>query len=87
MNCKDCRYWDKFDRKYKSALNSVGVCNRAMQWWDATEWSLGGEDVLKEEAKERKMFVQDGSDYHATLYTTPDFGCIEFKKNEGESNE
>ena len=82
MRCDYCKHWNKEEKRRASGL-LFGECRRAAQWWEATEWSDKpdpDEDwsnlrVLKPEFAAVKMFVQDGSDYRATLYTAPDFYC------------
>ena len=86
-NCKDCIHWAEGDKEDYSKLIGAGVCKRAKQFWDSTEW----ETVIDEEgcepdeiirsakSKDDLMFVQDGSDYHAELITLPDFGCVQFE--------
>lgn len=50
-----------------------------MPFWDATGWDKDDEHrILLPEFADRKFFAQDGSDYRADVYTTPDFFCAEF---------
>lgn len=82
--CDQCKYWDHTERRSASSLK-VHVCTKAVQWWDATEWDDTVDDAnwpnrrVIEKFAANKMFVQDGSDYRATLYTTPDFYCAHFE--------
>lgn len=87
MPCDECNHWNKDERRRaKGAF--FGECRRASQWWDATEWTEDEDPEepwqemrkLKPEFKDVKMFVQDGSDYMATLYTAPDFHCAHFEQ-------
>ena len=39
-----------------------------------------GRRVLAPEYADYRFFAQDGSDYVATVYTTPDFFCADFTK-------
>ncbi len=54
--------------------------------WDACGWkddededAIGDERVLVPEFKSQKVFVQDGSDYHATLFVRSDHFCGEYQ--------
>jgi len=82
MRCDQCKYWNT--KEQKNAVNiTVSECSKALMWWDSTEWSDKNEPYdcarkLTKEAEGTKMFVQDGSDYTATLYTTADFYCAHF---------
>jgi len=66
---------------------TVNRCRRAPMWWDATEWTDEPDPVndwgnlrrLLPQYEGTKMFVQDGSDYLAYLYTMPDFSCAHFE--------
>lgn len=82
QRCETCAHWEewKSDRAFKQG---VGECKMVVMFWDASEW--GDEDsdyqrVIAPEYKDQKAFVQDGSDYSASLYTRKDFGCVEHKE-------
>lgn len=84
MRCDQCVYWDENEVKQAGDQFIIGLCTRAMPFWDATDWRCdeGGDSdgrFLKPEFADRKFFAQDGSDYRADVYTTPDFFCAEFK--------
>ena len=80
--CKNCKFWDK--REHDRVLN-LGRCTRAQMIWEVTEWSEDLHEnteysrVLKEEFKDEKHFVNDGSDYKAILLTKENFGCNQFE--------
>jgi|GEM_PF-4606909 len=58
-------------------MPGIGICSAALTYWDATDWGADGmARALKPQHKDKKAFVQDGSDYMATLKTLPDFGCV-----------
>jgi hypothetical protein len=84
MRCDQCKYWAI--NKDNEQLNRFGLgeCIKTKPFWECSEWnSMDDNDylrVLKPEFAELKMFVQDGSDYTAHLYTAPDFGCIHFEE-------
>ena len=86
MRCDQCKFWHKGEYKHASTLK-VSLCTKATQWWDASEWACpsGYDDKgiqlrrLKPEFEGTKMFVQDGSDYRASLYTAADFFCAHFE--------
>lgn len=81
--CDECKFWDVECGRRAGSLR-VGRCQRALQWWDATEWVDSDDEDwdnqrrLLHEHEGTKMFVQDGSDYCADLYTTADFFCAHF---------
>lgn len=82
--CKNCKYWDL--ENVKSVKNrTIRECKKVKMFWDATEWTEEeDEDLncvrsLREENKNDKAFVQDGSDYMAELLTRDDFGCNQFE--------
>ncbi len=83
MRCDTCQFWDpkNTDAVFDTDGLDLGRCDKAMQLWDASEWSYDddGERVLRT-AKDagQMMFVQDGSDYRADLYTKPGFFCAHF---------
>jgi hypothetical protein len=86
MRCDHCQHWtpggepDSY-RQYEG----IGHCDKPIMLWDATEWvEREGDDghdyyrVKTEAAGDTKMFVQDGSDYRANLFTASDFFCAHF---------
>lgn len=92
MRCDGCEHWSRGnaygDRKRANGL-VVRQCKRAHEWWEATEWHEDCEEDadtfetirrVKPERAGDKMFVQDGSDYKAYLYTVADFFCAHFQK-------
>lgn len=44
-------------------------------YWDVTEWREDGTLRLAGEHANTTAFVQDASDYRATLYTMGEHGC------------
>ena len=80
--CENCAYWGDVDDEDIDLLGtSVRECRKAVMFWDATEWVDRGNDYhrkLLPKYEGQKMFVQDGSDYMATLLTLPDFYCAHF---------
>lgn len=89
MKCETCKYWGRFNREWKvdeQEIFGTKSCGKAMQLWDAGEWKYNDDDncefILKPEFKEQKMFVKDGSDYMADLYTTADFFCAHHEAKE-----
>ena len=79
--CDKCQYWDGEDQ-YGAERFIVGTCKRAIPFWEATEWVWEDDDnchrTLNPEFSDRRFFAQDGSDYNAVVYTTPDFFCADF---------
>lgn len=84
MRCDECKYWNLVENKYSSNPEEIKLCNKPVALWDATQWEkpFEGKRKFKEEFKDLKMYVQDGSDYRAMLYTTADFFCYHFEKLE-----
>lgn len=83
--CDECKYWDENELKKAEPNNFlIGLCTRVMPFWDATTWEGGRfneqitKRVLLPEFADRRFFAQDGSDYRADVYTTPDFFCADF---------
>ncbi len=81
MRCDGCKFWDTEEGKKASNIE-VRQCKHAEMWWDSTEWVEDAEwpapdRALKPECAGARMFVQDGSDYYAALYTTADFFCAD----------
>lgn len=86
MRCDECKHWSRGD-EYGERKRADGLvvrrCLRAPEWWEATEWTERDDPnepwqtlrTLKPEHAGTKMFVQDGSDYVAYLYTAADFFC------------
>lgn len=77
--CRNCEFWG--DPREVVNIPDANVCRRPKMFWDATEWRDVGDDclrVLKDEAKDDLMFVNDGSSYHAALITKGDFFCALF---------
>lgn len=78
MRCDQCKHWIASDHEKKFLY---GECTRAIPFWEATHWVGKNMDrELKPEFANRRFFAQDGSDYTATVYTTPDFFCADFDK-------
>lgn len=89
VRCDGCKYWDAKSNNPDGGsvpLVELGNCTRAMPYWDATEWvevdALGIERKLKPKFSDRRFFAQDGSDFRADVYTTPDFFCADHKPKE-----
>ena len=83
MRCENCAYWKPVDKE--EVLDNVGVgsCKYAVERWDAIDSDYTTHDwktiyTLNSGFEDNKLFVEDGSEYHANLLTRKDFGCIEF---------
>lgn len=75
--CSTCRYWDDSDDYLRtSIIPNLGECRYVKMYWDCTEWNADGDRRLKPECVTQTAFVQDGSDYSASLYTVGGHGCI-----------
>jgi len=83
VRCDECKHWSRGDEHgEQKQANGLVVrrCQRAPEWWEATAWVDSDDPCnvvrsLKPEHSGTKMFVQDGSDYVAYLYTAADFFC------------
>ncbi len=96
MYCKDCKHWSKNqedDSRFNDSPKQLGLgrCLNTPQLWDCYDWvaheretTLAFIDEVVE--KDIRAFVKDGSDYHADLYTLPNFGCVSFKEQEERNN-
>lgn len=87
--CKTCAHWCQPINK-RIEIPSIGICDAVVMYWDATKWSYGDEITrsLKPEYKGSLAFVQDASDYSASLMTLPAFGCVQWAaKAEGNEHE
>ena len=75
MTCSECKYWDRpFDPKgSRSWYDLFGRCGRILHPY-AIRQAHGKEAIATEPA-----YVTDASDYDATLWTKPDFGCTAFE--------
>ncbi len=79
QNCGTCRYWKEKQGNY---LPDFGYCNAITMSYDKTEWSTDkSKRVLKEEHKNVKAFVEDGSDYYAALLCTKYFFCNMYEES------
>lgn len=75
--CETCRHWKPSDEYETGHAQGLGRCAATPMFWDMTEWRDDADDrVFKAEAEPITAFVQDGSDYRATLYTRPTHGCV-----------
>lgn len=86
--CKDCAHWDtEIRNNFPDGIN-LGKCSRVKMFWDCTEWDYDNELAprkLTKEARGNLAFVQDGSDYTASLITLDRFGCVQFKEKQNEN--
>lgn len=82
--CKSCAHWSQFSKFGNSDRLAfslgLGICGFTHQFWSEIRF-LRDEDRynLTEDGQAISHFVQDGSDYFATLYTRPEFGCTSFQ--------
>lgn len=83
--CKDCKYWD-IDHIYEYGSEAywkpeqVEACKKVLLLADCVVEDDEYKYLIKKEYKDHKAFAQDASDYAATLYTTSDFGCVQFER-------
>lgn len=82
MKCETCEHWEPWDSP-AGFKKDIGECKMVVMWWNASEWSYKNGEVhrtIHAQYKDQKAFVQDGSDYSASLYTRNDFGCVSYEK-------
>ena len=73
--CESCKHWD--DEGHQNRYLNTRECTKVTMLYDSIEYNKSTDKYqLKERKKDCKAFVQDASDYSATLYTMPDFGCV-----------
>jgi len=83
--CKDCAFWRRESDGEDYGISNVGYglglgeCTAAKMLWDVTEWDEDGNRTLTSKGKETNVFLQDGSDYWATMATKLDFGCVSWR--------
>lgn len=83
MKCAGCKYWGEDNDEYR-ALYGTKRCGKAIQMWDAGDWTWNDETLdrnysLKPIFINQMAFVADGSDYRADLFTKADFFCAHFE--------
>jgi hypothetical protein len=77
--CKTCAHHEPCKKHETGHSQGLGRCNAVPMLWEATKWDENGDERILINP-EQKAFVQDGSDYSATFYTMPDFGCVQHKE-------
>lgn len=77
--CDGCSHWGgSEEHNENSQVLGVHRCLKAVEMWEATEWSDNYDRVAKPGFEGQKMFVMDGSSYAASLYTRAEFFCAHF---------
>ena len=77
--CKTCAKRDNEPVKGWSLPWILYECCAVPMIMEATEWTEDGERVVTEQFRNCSAFVQDASDYSASLYVRADFGCVMWK--------
>jgi hypothetical protein len=86
--CRNCKYWGdgKSDPGHDPEYGEVpgtAKCKRVVEFWLATEWVKDSDSrALKPQFADRLAFAKDASDCYASLWTLPDFGCVQFAGRE-----
>jgi len=74
--CETCVFWDaQRDHSFGGMGGGVRACNAAPMFWESTRWTADGEGREFTTPPTVTAFVQDGSDYSASLYTQAHHGC------------
>lgn len=77
MNCSTCKHWTPAEAYETGYSQHLGRCKATPMLWESTEWRDDADErVFKAKAEQITAFVQDGSDYSATLYTRATHGCV-----------
>jgi hypothetical protein len=78
MRCDECKYMSTDAREYGPI--KLYRCKAVPMPYDASEWSdETGERVIISKFEDTLAFVQDASDYAASLLVRPEFYCAMFK--------
>lgn len=90
--CDKCRYWEKSDgQDWEADGAGMNACLAVRQRWDIADEAVEGIKIGFPEDAEKytkiraaalakaRAYVQDGSEYRATLVTGPDFFCALFE--------
>lgn len=90
MRCDHCKYWpDKPDeweaeqaglRKCAAVRSRWDIADEASFRFDSDEAEEKFEAVRREALRTARAYVQDGSQYTASLWTGPDFFCALFRE-------
>lgn len=84
-SCETCKHWEAW-KSHADYKHGIDECKMVVMWWDVSEWDYDAEGVIvrsiSPQYKDQKAFVQDGSDYSASLYTRNDFGCVSYERKE-----
>jgi len=79
-SCENCAHWTPSEEYETGHHFGLGRCAAAVMFFDVTDWDDDGERrIVKHGFESTQMFVRDGSDYIAKLYTRPGFGCNSFE--------
>ncbi len=90
-SCESCKYWGTGDDDDNKLNGSLKPCTKVRMFYDCTDWNDDVESEnycnreLMDKYKDHKAFVQDGSDYKATLYVMSDFGCVQYEGGKTKS--
>lgn len=92
MRCDGCKHWqaDSDNQEWEARKAGFGECLAVRQRWTIMDEASDRlardteadkeqyETVRIEALKASRVYVQDGSQYRAELYTAPDFFCALF---------
>ncbi len=91
MRCDQCKHWDKESDHKEWEAESAGLaeCKAVRERWviqdeasEGVEWDSEEEGEYmrsrRDALRAARAYVQDGSQYHAELFTGPDFFCALF---------
>jgi hypothetical protein len=70
--CATCKHWNTYASE---TVVQLGVCDAVRMYWESTKWNAEGNRREYAVPDSVTAFVQDASDYSATLYTKPEHGC------------
>lgn len=88
VRCDSCKHWkkDSDQEEWEAKSAGFGECEGVRERWviqdeasEGVEWDDEEEGAFvtkrREALKAARAYVQDGSQYHAELFTAPDFFC------------
>lgn len=89
MRCDQCAHWAKETDQWEAGAVGFRQCMAARQRWtiqdeasEGVEWDSEEEGAYmtkrRDALKAARWYVQDGSEYHAELFTEPGFFCAQY---------
>lgn len=93
MRCDQCKHWKSGsdNEQWEARSAGFGECLGVRERWkimdeasECIEWDDAEDGKFQstriQALKSHRAYVQDGSEYHAELFTAPDFFCALYIK-------